>query len=60
MKPQPSAIDSFLRFLFGFFIFIGVSFGVTVAVSRYTLQQQADTTEAAALHALLSSQAAQK
>ncbi len=56
MKPQPSAVDSFLRFLLGFFIFLGVSFGVTLAVSHYTVKQQADKAEAAALDGLLSAQ----
>jgi len=56
MKPQPSAVDSFLRFLLGFFVFLGVSFGVTITVSHYAVQQQADKSEAAALHALISGQ----
>lgn len=60
MKPQPSAVDSFLRFLLGFFVFIGVSFGVTITVNNYTAQRQAEQNEAAALKAVLSSQPIQK
>ena len=51
MDPTPS--ESFLKFLFGFFVFIGLSLGLTLAVNTYTTQQIAAANQAAALHALV-------
>jgi hypothetical protein len=42
-----------LRFVLGFFVFIGVSFGVTVGVNAYTAKQTAAASQASALRALL-------
>lgn len=53
MRPEPTALDSFLRFVLGFFVFIGVSFGVTYGVATYTSQQAAAANQATALKALL-------
>ena len=39
MSMQPSATGSFLKFVLGFMTFIGISFGVTVAVSQYSASQ---------------------
>ncbi len=50
---QESALDSFLKFVLGFFVFIGVSLGVSYGVNVYTVQQQAAANQAAALKALL-------
>lgn len=55
MRPEPSPLDSFLRFVLGFLVFIGVSFGVTYGVSVYTMEQDGKTQQAAALRALLES-----
>jgi hypothetical protein len=46
-------MDSFFRFLIGFLVFIGLSFGVTYAVNIYTAQQAAQQQVAAALQAML-------
>ena len=45
--------QSFFRFVFGFFIFIGLSLGLTIAVNSYTTQQTALANQAAALNALI-------
>jgi hypothetical protein len=50
---EPTPVQSFLRFLFGFFLFIGLSLSLTVAVNTYTTQQMAAAQQAAALNALL-------
>lgn len=57
---QESALDSFLKFVLGFFVFIGVSFGISYWVNIYTVQQQAAANQAAALKALLESTPAQR
>jgi hypothetical protein len=53
MQPPPSATESFLKFTFGFLLFIGLSIGITYAVSTYTTKQTAAANQAAALKALL-------
>jgi hypothetical protein len=50
---SPSATESFLRFTFGFLLFIGLSIGITYAVNEYTTQQTAAANQAAALKALV-------
>jgi hypothetical protein len=54
MKPAP--VGSFVRFLVGFVTFIGVSFGVTVAVNTYAIAKQNSQQQAAAFQALISDQ----
>jgi hypothetical protein len=51
MKESP--VGTFLRFFFGFMLFISVSFGVTIAVNTLTEKQSADQQTAAALQAML-------
>jgi len=51
MKPSPTG--SFFRFTIGFLVFISMSFGVTVAVNSYTLQQAKIQAAAAAQQAML-------
>lgn len=46
-------MDSFFRFVIGFLVFIGLSFGVTYAVNIYTAQQNVQQQTAAALQAML-------
>ena len=46
-------MDSFFRFTIGFLVFIGLSFGITIAVNTYTAQQAAEQQTAAALQAML-------
>ena len=48
--------QSFFRFVFGFFIFIGLSLGLTIVVNSYTTQQTAAANQASALQALVGSQ----
>jgi hypothetical protein len=52
MQPQ-SATESFLKFTFGFLLFIGLSIGITYAVNVYTAQQTAAANQAAAFKALV-------
>jgi hypothetical protein len=56
MGPAPSATESFLKFTFGFLLFIGLSIGITYAVNEYTVQQTAAANQAAALKALIGEQ----
>jgi hypothetical protein len=44
---------SFLRFLLGFFTFIGLSFLVTFSVNTYTVTQNSEKQTAAAIQAML-------
>lgn len=46
-------LNSFLKFVIGFLLFISLSFGLTVAVSTYTAAQDQERQTAAALQALL-------
>jgi hypothetical protein len=46
-------VGSFVKFSLGFLIFIGVSFGVTIAVNTYTVTQTGEQQAAAALAAML-------
>jgi hypothetical protein len=48
-----SATESFLKFAFGFLLFIGLSIGITYVVNTYTAQQTAAANQAAALQALI-------
>jgi len=50
---RPSSAGSFFKFTIGFLVFISVSFGVTFAVSSYTLQQARVEAAAAAQQAML-------
>ena len=50
---QPSPTGSFLKFVAGFAVFIGLSFGLTVAVSDYTQTQEAQQAAAAAIALML-------
>ena len=45
---QESAANSFLKFLFGFLIFISVSFGVTFTVNKLALAKDLSQAAAAA------------
>jgi hypothetical protein len=49
----PAPLGSFLRFVIGFMLFISISFGVTYAVQKYAVGQQAQQQTAAALQAML-------
>ena len=51
MRPSPTG--SFFKFTIGFLVFISVSFGVTFAVSSYTLQEARVEAAAAAQQAML-------
>lgn len=53
MDSAATATESFLRFTFGFLIFIGLSIGITYAVNTYTTQQTAAANQATAIKALL-------
>ena len=53
---ESSPTESFFKFVFGFLLFISVSFGVTFAVNEYTVQQTAAANQASALRALLGTQ----
>ncbi len=48
-----SPVGSFLRFVIGFSVFISVSFGVTYAVSTYTVMQEKEQQTAAAFEAMI-------
>ena len=50
---KDDAVGSFLRFFFGFMLFISISFGVTIAVNAYTTQQSQQQAATAALQAML-------
>ena len=50
---QPAPAESFLKFTFGFLLFIGLWIGITFAVNTYTTQQTAAANQAAALKALI-------
>ena len=56
MQP-PNPTESFLRFTFGFLLFVGLSVGITFAVNTYTTQQTAAANQAAALKALIGEEA---
>jgi hypothetical protein len=49
---QPSPAGSFFRFVIGFFVFIAVFFGVTVAVQKISANENASQ-QAAAAEALM-------
>ena len=53
MPMEETPTQSFLKFVFGFFVFIGLSLGLTIAVNEYTTQQTAAANQAAALQALI-------
>jgi len=53
MQSTQSATESFLKFAFGFLLFIGLSIGLTYAVNTYTAQQTAAANQAAAYQALI-------
>gem|GEM_PF-1318006 len=46
-------MSSFMRFLLGFTLFIGLSIGITYAVTRIEIAQQKEDQTAAALQVLL-------
>lgn len=50
--PQGSA-NSFLKFVLGFTVFIAVSFGLTYAVTTYSIAQERKEQVSAAFQALL-------
>lgn len=50
---QPNPIGSFLKFVIGFFVFITLSFSITIAVNTIARGQDAEEQEAAALSAML-------
>jgi hypothetical protein len=50
MQPSPTA--SFFRFVIGFFVFISVFFGVTIAVQKISASESAQQ-QAAAAEALM-------
>ena len=50
-----SPINSFLRYVLGFLLFISVSFGVTFSVNAISARQTAAAQQAAALSALIHS-----
>jgi hypothetical protein len=49
----PAPLGSFFRFVIGFMLLISISFGVTYAVQKYAISQQAQQQTAAALQAML-------
>ena len=49
----PSPLGSFTRFLFGFTVLISVSLGVTYAVQKYAVAQDAQKQQAAAVAEML-------
>jgi len=49
---QPTPAGSFFRFVVGFFVFIVVFFGVTIAVQKVSANEQAQQ-QAAAAEALM-------
>lgn len=51
------SISSFTRFLFGFTLFIGVSVGIAVVVTRIEIAQQKNEQTAAAYQVLLGNEA---
>lgn len=53
MPQAISPTESFLKFTFGFLMFIGLSIGITYAVNSYTAQQTAAANQAAAYQALI-------
>jgi hypothetical protein len=48
-----SPLQSFLRFVVGFSVFISVSFGVTYAVNTYTVMQEKEKQTAVAFAAMI-------
>lgn len=57
MDSAATATESFLKFTFGFLLFIGLSIGITYAVNTYTTQQTAAANQASAIKALLDTEA---
>lgn len=53
MPQTISPTESFLKFTFGFLLFIGLSIGITYAVNSYTAQQTAAANQASAYQALI-------
>lgn len=53
MNPNPNPVGSFTRFFFGFVLFISLSFGVTFAVQKVVISQEAQKQQAAAAAAML-------
>lgn len=53
MDVMESSVSSFLRFVIGFTVFIGLSFGITYAVNSYTLSQERSEQAAAAYQAMI-------
>ncbi|MEN9561445.1 MAG: hypothetical protein RIQ56_718 [Candidatus Parcubacteria bacterium] len=48
-----SPVNSFLRYVLGFLLFISISFGVTFGVNAIATKQNAAAQQASALQALL-------
>lgn len=48
-----NSASSFFRFVLGFLTLISLSFGLTYAVGTYTMAQEKEAQQAAALQALL-------
>jgi len=48
-----SPVNSFLRYVLGFLLFISISFGVTFGVNALATRQTAAAQQAAALQALI-------
>ncbi len=53
MKDMNSSSSSFFKFTLGFLTFISLSFVLTFAVTKYSVQQEADRQTAAAIQAML-------
>ena len=53
MGMRENALGSFARFTIGLFLFISISFGVTFAVQKLAIGQDAQRTQAAAAAAML-------
>ncbi|HUO56371.1 MAG TPA: hypothetical protein VMU27_02985 [Candidatus Paceibacterota bacterium] len=50
---RPSPVGTFLKFIGGFFLFLSLSFGLTIAVSSYAKAQDAQQAAAAAISLML-------
>ncbi|MFZ2886771.1 MAG: hypothetical protein WA021_03055 [Minisyncoccia bacterium] len=50
---REDSVNSFFKFVFGFTVFIAISFGLTYAVTTYSIAQEKDEQVGAALQAFL-------
>ena len=53
LKPSMGSLEHFLKFVFGFTLFIGVSFGLTYTVTQIDKKQTQEEQTAAAFEAML-------